>query len=358
MSIEWVEMLKSHEIDPADADPGKMPQVKRPSGGIDQVVDLSGLCVVEITGDEALEFLQGQFCNDLKQVSSTHAQITGYCTPKGRLLALPTIVGFDSGYRLLLAESVKDAFIKRLSMFVMRAKVTIRELSDKRCIGVIAAANNLGADLQSVLGPTPAAPLDVVSSQSVQIIRWHDDYTSEQRARFLIIADHDAAQTLWTQDGELVRAGHSAWRLADISAGVPSITAGVVEAFVPQMINLQLIEGLSFTKGCYPGQEIIARMHYLGKLKRHMRLFHLPLDATAQGAGLAPIAGSTLSCGTDREAGVVVDAVQLADETIYLLAVVKVSVNDGTLEFENRELLARDLPYDLPSLVSDQSDAV
>ncbi|MFT4726940.1 MAG: folate-binding protein YgfZ [Granulosicoccus sp.] len=366
MSNEWVEMLKTHEIEPAEADTAIMARAKQYSQEVSQVVDLSGFAVVEISGEEAPVFLQGQFCNDLQQVSSTRAQITGYCTPKGRLLALPTIVGFESGFRLLVPQSVKEAFIKRLSMFVMRAKVSIRESSNIRCVGFIAADDDSVGCIQSLCDSVPVAPLEVSTSQSVQVIRWHDDHSVKRRARFLVIADNETVTNLWNQEGELVRSGQSAWRLADISAGVPSITGGVVEAFVPQMINLQLLDGLSFTKGCYPGQEIVARMHYLGKLKRHMRLFRLPLDAaslvTAPGPGsvpdLAPAAGSKLSCGTDLEAGVVVDAAQMGDDVVLILAVVKVSANQGTLQYENHDLVAGDLSYDLPSLISEQPDAV
>lgn len=355
MSNEWVEILKSYEIEPEEADDAQMALVKQTYQKAPQIVDLSGYAVLEITGDDAQAFLQGQFCNDIMQVSSTHAQITGYCTPKGRLLALPIAVGFDLGFRLLVPQSVKNTFVKRLSMFVMRAKVTIRELSDRRCVGVIAADDGTDDIIQSVFGSVPVTPFDVSSSPSVQIIRWHDDHTLNRRARFLVIADNETITSLWKQKTEIVRSGHGAWRLADISAGVPSVTGGVVEAFVPQMMNLQLIDGLSFTKGCYPGQEIVARMQYLGKLKRHMRFLQLPLNGKAVSS--SPVAGSKLSCGTDQEAGVVVDAAQLGDDAIFILAIVKVSANEGVLQYEDRDLVAHDLPYELPSLVSDQPDA-
>ena len=356
MSNEWAEMLKLHEIEPDEADSKVIAQVSRASEESLQVVDLSGLSVVEVRGEEASIFLQGQFCNDLAQVTSTHAQITGYCTPKGRLLALPTIVGFDSGFRLLVPQSVKEAFIKRLSMFVMRSKVTIEELSNVRCLGVIADDSDSGEALQSLLGAVPVAPFDSSTAGNVQVIRWHDDLSTKQRSRFLVIADDAAATKLWNQVAEAGRSGQSAWRLADISAGVPSITGGVVESFVPQMMNLQLIDGLSFTKGCYPGQEIVARMQYLGKLKRHMRPFKLLLGDTA--IATAPVAGAKLSCGSDQEAGVIVDAAQMGNEAIYILAVVKVSADETALQYEQHDLVAMGLPYELPSLSADEPGAV
>ncbi|MDB4222240.1 hypothetical protein N9850_00590 [Granulosicoccus sp.] len=355
MSNEWAEMLKLHEIQPSEADASIMARVKKTSREDLQVVDMSGYSVIEITGQDAPEFLQGQFCNDLKQVTATHAQITGYCTPKGRLLTLPTIVGFDAGFRLLIPQSVKEAFIKRISMFVMRSKVIITELSDVRCMGVIAGGQNNDSLAQSLLGSLPAAAFDASASPSMQVIRWHDDLSDGQRSRFVVIADQQTITDLWNQDVVSVRSGQSAWRLADISAGVPSITGGVVEAFVPQMMNMQLIDGLSFTKGCYPGQEIVARMQYLGKLKRHMRPFKLTLGATTLTD--APVAGAKLSCGADKEAGVIVDAAQMGDEAILILAVVKVSAAEDALQYEDSALASVDLPYELPSLTSDQPDA-
>lgn len=355
MSNEWVEMLKLHEIEPGEADTSIMARAKINAHENIQVVDLSGYSVVEITGDDASGFLQGQFCNDLKQVTTTHAQITGYCTPKGRLLALPTIVGFDSGFRLLIPPSVKDAFIKRLSMFVMRAKVTIAELSDVQCIGVIAGGQNSDSLLQSLFGSLPVEALDAITSPQMQVIRWHDDFSAGQRSRFLVIANKQTITELWSHEIVSVRSGQSAWRLADISAGVPSITGAVVEAFVPQMMNMQLIDGLSFKKGCYPGQEIVARMQYLGKLKRHMRPYKLTLGTST--LTNAPVAGAKLSSGTDEEAGIIVDAAQMGEEAVFILAVVKVSADESALQYEGYELVSLDLPYELPSLLSEHTDA-
>lgn len=361
MSNEWVEMLKSYDIEPADSDAAIMARAREVTSNVPQIIDLSGFSIIEVTGEEAQSFLQGQFCNDLQQVTASRAQITGYCTPKGRLLALPTVVGFESGFRLLVPHSVKEAFIKRLSMFVMRAKVTIREVSDRRCFGIIATDESADSLVETLVSAVPAASLDVITDQTTQVVRWHDDAVAERRARFLVIADSTLVEKFWNQEGELVRAGHGAWRLADICAGVPSITGGVVEAFVPQMMNLQLIDALSFTKGCYPGQEIVARMQYLGKIKRHMRLFCLPLHTTSTAnaehfSSSGPAAGSKLSCGTDQEAGVVVDAAQLGDSAIYVLAVVKVSANGSTLQYDGHDLLVKELPYELPSLNSPEPE--
>lgn len=319
-----------------------------------QLVDLSSLCVVDVTGDDVSAFLQGQFSNDLAKVTPSKAQITGYCTPKGRLLALPTVVGLESGFRLLIPADIKDGFLKRLSMFIMRAKVTVTERKDCLCTGVVAAEDESLGPLAEVLGALPGGVMEAASGAEQQIIRWHDMPDSGSRARYLVIAGIESQLALWQAGAQSPQAGQSLWRLGDIQAGIPSVTSGVLEAFVPQMLNLQVIDGLSFTKGCYPGQEIVARMQYLGKLKRHTRRFSYSGEAGQD----VPVPGAALAAGTDDAAGVVVDAVAGPDGLVELLAVVKVSTTDTTLNFHGRELTARQLPYELPSLSDAQLDAV
>lgn len=350
MSNEWAEMLKKFGI---EAQIEELPVVEEMGNNSESTVtllDMSDWMVVDVTGADAAAFLQGQFCNDLQQVSVTRAQITGYCTPKGRLLALPTIVGTQNGFRMLVNRSVKDAFIKRLSMFVMRSDVTLNERDDLVCSGILAAASGSLGELAQAIGALPASPLDVATSEDSQLIRWHDDSVQSNHARYILVSEKAAAIDLWTNNADVEKCSVARWRLGDISAGVPSVTPGVSEAFVPQMINLQLIEALSFTKGCYPGQEIVARMQYLGKLKRHMRLFKAPI---VQGAVLP---GSKVSSGEDAEAGIVVDAVAVAEPTdaaagyTLLLAVVKVAADTNKFAFEGEALEAMNLPYELPSL--------
>lgn len=313
-----------------------------------QLVDLSRLSVVDISGDDAAAFLQGQFSNDLGKVSPMRAQMTGYCTPKGRLLALPLIVGIEGGYRLLLPADIRDGFVKRLSMFIMRAKVTVSVREDWLCTGIVAADDGSLGPFTEFTGALPAAVMDAASSTEQQVVRWHDlaGSAAGSRARYLVIADRERQLELWRSATQATVSGSALWRLGDIRAGIPSITSGVQESFVPQMLNLQLIDGLSFTKGCYPGQEIVARMQYLGKLKRHMRRFSAPVPAGEP----MPVAGDSLTAGAGEDAGVVVDAVAGPEGQIELLAVVKVSATDSDLLCNGQPVTAVELPYELPSL--------
>ena len=351
MSKEWLDTVRN---DGAPALPlaDSLNDLSRyTSSSSVQLSDMSSYGVYEITGDDASAFLQGQFCNDLAIASPTQAQITGYCTPKGRLLALPTILGFEGGYRLLVPDDVAEAFIKRLSMFIMAAKVTVRRLDDWIALGITADSANSGGLLADQLGALPVGVMSVSTGQSRQVIRWHDCHASkDRRARYLSIAPVDQQLAVW----HAVEAGSKhtdkAWRLSDISAGVPSITKAVVEAFVPQMVNLQLINALSFTKGCYPGQEIVARMQYLGKLKRHMRVFRANLDASNTDINDCLERGNTIRSGPDDAAGIIVDAMPMSESAALILAVTKVTANDAEFVLGELTLEGLDMPYELPSL--------
>ena len=354
MSKEWLDTVRSDGA-PTLSLADSINELHRYTNATSvQLSDLSSYGIYEITGDGdkgASAFLQGQFCNDIASASPTQAQITGYCTPKGRLLALPTILGFEGGYRLLVPDDVAEAFIKRLRMFTIGYSVTIRRLDDWVALGLTVESINTSDPLADLLGALPVGVMSVSTGQNSQIIRWHDCYTSnDRRARYLRIAPVEQQLPVW----HAVEAGskHSdkAWRLSDVSAGVPCITKEVVEAFVPQMVNLQLIDALSFTKGCYPGQEIVARMQYLGKLKRHMRVFRANIDASTIDINDCLKPGNTIRSGADDAAGIIVDAMPMSDAAALILAVTKVTANEAEFALGEMTLEGLDMPYELPSL--------
>lgn len=232
------------------------------------LADLSHLGLIRVSGPDALSFLQGQFCNDLHQLSAETSQINGYANPKGRLIAVFRCFLIEQDYYLLLPQNLISKVIERLSKYILRAKVKIDNASnDLGRIGIAGeAADNLVATYLS-------APPETVNALSrigdVTLIRIPGVQT-----RYLLIADHRRIYGLWSQlMSEAQPVGEDAWSLLDIRAGIPSIYLQTSEAFVPQMVNLDRIDGLSLKKGCYPGQEIVARMHYLGKLKRRMYRF-------------------------------------------------------------------------------------
>ena len=307
-----------------------------------QLCDLSHYGLIRASGEEAQGFLQNQFCNDLRKVGETHSQLNAYCNPKGRVLAMFRVLLRDGDYYLRLPREILDPTLNRLRMFVLMTKVTLEDASERlQRIGF--GGPDAEQHLRNCLGDAPVEAEQVSRSGELSVVR-----VPGARPRFEIYGTEAALQALWQQLAALATpVGHRDWALQDIRAGIPEIVTDTQEAFVPQMINLQAIDALSFKKGCYPGQEIVARMHYLGKLKRRMFLAHIDGDEL-------PAAGASLFAeGSDSAQGVgkVVSAQPAPDGGVDLLAVIEIS------SAEQRQLhvgdahgplmILRELPYSL-----------
>ncbi len=227
--------------------------------------DLSRLGLIRIGGEDAEGFLQGQVTNDLTQLDDRRSQMNAYCTPKGRMQANFRTFRRGGDFFLQMPIYIHTRFIKRLSMFVLMSKVDIEDLSDQRvCIGL--AGECAETLLQGRFETLPTDPGGVEHQGETTLIRLPGD-----RPRFEIIGAVVAIKALWEALEKMAPpANANFWSLLDIRAGIPTIHTSTAEAFVPQMTNMQLINGLSFTKGCYVGQEVVARTKYLGKLKRRM----------------------------------------------------------------------------------------
>ena len=240
--------------------------------------DLSHYGLISVHGDDAETYLQGQFTNDIRKVNDTHSQLSGLCNPKGRLLA--TFRAFHRGdsYYLCLPASMVEDVIKRLRMFVLRSKVTLEDASDTFVhLGV--SGGDAEQELRKFAGELPGSVDSVVQAGNHTIIRVPGIYPSYE-----IFTTLDDARQLWDQlNVQSAPIGADAWQLLDIQAGIPVILPQTREAFVPQMTNLQLIDGVNFQKGCYTGQEIVARMQYLGKLKRRMYRARVKSDTRPAG---------------------------------------------------------------------------
>lgn len=231
------------------------------------ICDLSHLGVMRFAGDDVQTFLQGQLSNDVKRASASLGQYTSYCTPKGRMLASMLLWLDKQGYNLQVPVQILPGVLKRLSMFILRAKVKAEDASDASVrIGLNGPA---GEELLQAFGAVPEALLGSAQWASGTVIR-----LGEQR--FELALDPAQAAEVWQRFSPTARpVGAACWQWLEISAGVPSVWTQTQEAFVPQMANMELIGGVSFKKGCYPGQEIVARTQYLGKLKRRMYRAHV-----------------------------------------------------------------------------------
>ncbi|WP_395006462.1 YgfZ/GcvT domain-containing protein [Undibacterium sp.] len=233
------------------------------------ICQISDQNLLHVNGDDAANFLHNQLSNDVENLGPTQARFAAYCTPKGRMLASFFYWKTDGAIVLQCSASLQPALQKRLQMFVMRSKVKLENITEQFMI------LGLGGKAAEVFLSTQFAQLpseinDKVSGENGSLIRIHDAFDSP---RYQWIIQHDKFEEIVAKTSiELQKVDASIWRLGNIYAGLPQVVEQSKEKFVPQMINFELIGGVNFRKGCYPGQEIVARSQYLGKLKRRMAI--------------------------------------------------------------------------------------
>lgn len=314
----------------------------------DLFCDQSHFGIIAAYGEDAAEFLQTQFTNDINQVDEAHSQLSALCTPKGRMLCNFRIFRREQTYYLVLPYELLEAALSRLRMFVLRSKVTLEDASDA-LMGIGTSGNKMIDLLGDIVGSLPENIDESIEYSDYTIIR-----VAGVIPRFEIYGLLEAMKKLWQAlDVHATPVGADVWELLNIQAGIPVITAGTIDAFVPQMANMQLINGVSFTKGCYPGQEIVARMHYLGKLKR--RMYRIGFNAHDK-----PETGTPLVTDTSTESqdiGTLLSTQVNHDGNYEALAVIQ--VNDA----ENSQLKLGDVKgpqvtvLELPYAFDDQKTA-
>ena len=302
------------------------------------VADLSQLGVIAFRGEDAATFLQGQLTNDVRALHTDGAQWSGYCSPKGRLLGNFLMWRQDEDYCLQLSGDILPGVLKRLSMFILRAKVQARDASNENVRLVVAGKQAL-AVVTAAMGAVPEAAMRSVAGEAGQVIRLGDD-------KFVLsIAPERAAAAWHALRQSATPVGAPVWDWLRLNAGIPMIVVATQELFVPQMVNLEVIGGVSFQKGCYPGQEIVARSQYLGKLKRRMFLAHVDAEATPGDPLYSDDMGG-------QATGTVVNAAPAPTGGFDVLAVVQVeSANTQTLHLKAADgaaLTLKPLPYALP----------
>jgi tRNA-modifying protein YgfZ len=285
---------------------------------------LNSLALIRITGPEARTYLQGQLSNDLTALTSGQSMLASCNSSQGRVQAVLHLIERDDGILLLLPRAMIDVTLARLRKYVLRAKLTIEDMRDSLQIIWMDRA-----DLESKGWPLPAQPGEHVQHNQMSLLRW--PAAGAERWLMLGEATIEASNQAADQD----------WLLADIRAGLPQVLAETHESFVAQMLNLDALGGISFNKGCYTGQEIIARAHFRGTVKRRMFRY--------QTQGEAPTPGTRLLANGEHAGEVVMAASTLVG--CELLAVVSVAQSAAVLTLENRdtrlELLT--LPYALPA---------
>jgi folate-binding protein YgfZ len=289
-----------------------------PSPSTNFVAPLTHLGLIAASGDDAATFLHNQLTNDVENLGIDQARLAGYCTPKGRLLATMLIWKSPEAIFLQLPREIQAAVQKRLQMFILRAKAKLADAGDS-LVTLGLAGPAAAAALAPWFALPPSAPYEVIHADAGTLIRLQD---VDEAPRFLWLARPDVAQQAWPALLETLQpAGAPAWRLLDIRAAIPTVVQATQEQFVPQMINFEVLGGVNFRKGCYPGQEIVARSQYLGKLKRRM------LPALVDQADVA--AGTEVYASSDaaQPCGQIVNA-ETSGGRSYCLVELKTAVLD------------------------------
>ncbi|MBQ5945925.1 folate-binding protein YgfZ [Massilia sp. ST3] len=270
------------------------------------VATVTDLGLIAVAGDDAASFLHGQLTSDVEHLGPIEARLAGYCTPKGRLQATFLMWRDSEAVYLQLPRAIQAPLQKRLGMFVLRSKAKLRDATDEAPFQAVLGLGGAKAEaaLSRHAGTLPAAPMSKADGAFGTVIRLHDaafEGTQAPRYLWLTSAENGLAALSALKD-ELALGGNQAWQLAAIHAGAPQVTAATQEQFVPQMVNLELLGGVNFKKGCYPGQEIVARTKYLGKIKRRAAL------ASVDNAAARPGDEVFSSTDPDQPCGMVVNA--------------------------------------------------
>jgi len=285
--------------------------------------------LIKVYGEDAESFLQNQLTNDVHNVTETSLQTSAWCSPKGRIIATFNIFKRDNAYFLSLSQDLLEHVIKKLRMYVMMSKVTIEDASQSithfGLSGEAAEAElkDLSKDLSvfKVAGTVPrfeifGADIDTENNQTSKVL---------------------------TENFQVAPENH--WDYLNILAGIPVITQASSEAWIPQMVNYIDVGGVDFKKGCYPGQEVVARLNYLGKTKR--RMYHIQINS-----GSLPAVGDSISShdgsSNDKDAGKILNAVINPEGKVEALAILKIAEAEKKLTLSNNNEAAitmLDLPY-------------
>jgi folate-binding protein YgfZ len=231
-----------------------------------KIYPVTHLGLIEVRGKDAATFLQGQVTCNIPEVTLKTSRFAALCNPKGRvispLLILKSFINPDSFF-LLLPFDLTEKVIQHLSIFILRADVQLQNRSDDYCL---TGLNLVASSLPAI--NLPQKPFDTLNEELTFL------HLPGKNHRYLVLATSGQTQQLWQSS---LASGFSAadstlWRFLDISAGLPWFPAQQSAKYIPQMLNIDKLNGISFNKGCYTGQEIVARTHYLGKNKREMFL--------------------------------------------------------------------------------------
>lgn len=310
--------------------------------------DLNHLGLLEISGVDAVAFLQGQVTNDVKLLAGTSAHYTAYCTPKGRMLALFLAFAHHNNQlgdhlHLQFNRTLLEPILKRLKMYVMRSKVEIKDTSEsiiKFGINGPEAASILASSFTKIaINKIPVQDYELVSLDNTTILKLP---SISSHARFLIFTDAENAPLIWNAlKSKTQLVGKPCWDWLEIQVGIPDIEPATQEQFVPQMLNLDILNGINFKKGCYTGQEIVARTHYLGSVKRRTYLTSIDTQQV-------PSVGEKVLDAMQNEVGQIVRAVPNLSNGYDALIEMRIDAQQtGKVFWNHVPITTKALPYNI-----------
>ncbi|KPQ18917.1 hypothetical protein GA0071314_1931 [Halomonas sp. HL-93] len=298
---------------------------------------LNHLAALDVKGVDAEKFLQGQTSTQVSLADGRFAPLTCFCTPKGRMLANAQLMKIgDAHYRLLLSASLLETLASHLKKFAAFYKAELTPLPELSLIG---AGENARSIAQALGLTLPTAPGTHFTNEHASVLCYPGD-----TPRWLFCLEDNADISALDDD-----AGRAAWQLADIRSGLAWLTDAQQDHFLPQMLNWEALGGISFKKGCYTGQEVVARAHFRGQVKKRLVRAELT-NATA------PATGETIVNETDKGVGEVVTSAFSETGNIELLTVMNTKVMDEAMPVYLGEarLTLLDLPYPIERLDPEQ----
>ena len=310
----------------------------------DFIAHLADLAVLRVGGEDAADFLAGQLTSDVRALRPGQSQLAAWCTPKGRVIVVCRVLCLVDQHLLIFPDDLAEDTLTRLKRYVLRSRV---ELSDERARWVTTgyAGPGVAAVLRERLGALPERPGGLIEVAGFVVVAHYFESVAGYGPRYLVLGAAESVRVL--QEAAVPAPGSApAWRVLEILSGVPVIHRATSETYLPQMLNLEALGGLSFQKGCYPGQEVIARLKYRGEIKRRMFLCGAKSDGV-------PTAGQPLfqrlSDGPYK-AGEVLAAERHRDG-VALLAVIDIAASDQSLHLGDPGgpvLSLMPLPYAVP----------
>lgn len=301
----------------------------------DTIIPLSHYGLLAIAGADAEKFLQGQITCSAAEVTTTLSSPGAYCTPKGRMLTSFQLVRIEADRFLLrMRRDLLSTAAQAFSKYIVFSKAKLAQADD--LIGIGLHGPNTAALLRELIGDKPGA-INATTAGAGGFVLQRDS----EGTWFECWMPGQAAQDFWQRaQAQCTAVGTRYWHWLAIRAGLAEVCAATVEAFIPQMLNYHLTGAVNFKKGCYTGQEIVARAYYRGQVKRHL------IRAALNGA--APAAGAAISDANGRAVGTVVNSVAVTTGAAELLGVCAGDDGVDNLRIEGANLQPLALPYAIP----------